>query len=142
MHGYIYNRARPLFKKNIPVIKSLANAGWEPMPMAKTDANIWLEQFGSPENEWWMTLYNPTENILSGWLELDDKTNRWTGFLPLTDSYIFQNLEGKFPFAIASEDVLIIKLEKESLVLPKKYADSLMSSIVSSSVFSPELISI
>jgi len=137
----LYNRDRHLFKKYIPIIKSLANAGWEPVPVARTDSDVWLEQFGSPEKEWWLTLYNPSKNIVSGWLELDDKTNKWTGYLPLTDSYIIQNADSKSPFAIAPEQVIIIKMDKESFVLPKKIIDTLKPSIMCFSASTAELVS-
>lgn len=42
-----YNRDRPLFKKYIPLIKRIAEAGWQPVTGARCDnARLWVERFG------------------------------------------------------------------------------------------------
>jgi hypothetical protein len=42
-----YNRDRPLFKKYIPVIKRLSEAGWEPITYARADnPQVYVERFG------------------------------------------------------------------------------------------------
>ena len=46
-----YNRDRPLFKKYIPLIKRIAEAGWEPITGFKSDdSRIFLERFGPGED--------------------------------------------------------------------------------------------
>ncbi|HET6382821.1 MAG TPA: hypothetical protein VFJ58_05470, partial [Armatimonadota bacterium] len=43
-----YNRDRNLFRKYIPVIRDLAEAGWDPITGARTgNPNLWVERFGS-----------------------------------------------------------------------------------------------
>ncbi len=44
-----YNRDRPLFKEYIPAIRAVAEAGWQPVTLARSDnANVWVERFGKP----------------------------------------------------------------------------------------------
>ena len=51
----LYNRDRPLFRKYIPICKRLSEAGWQPIPLARTDrAEVFVERFGSR----YLTLYN------------------------------------------------------------------------------------
>jgi hypothetical protein len=46
-----YERDRQLFKKYIPILRRINNAGWQPVTYAKTNQkNIWVERFGSWEN--------------------------------------------------------------------------------------------
>src|SRR5690606_25980801 len=43
----LYNRDRELFKKYIPLVKTVAEAGWQPVTHATADnASVWLERFG------------------------------------------------------------------------------------------------
>jgi hypothetical protein len=42
-----YNRDRPLFRKYLPVIRTVAEAGWQPVTAAMCDnPAIWIERFG------------------------------------------------------------------------------------------------
>jgi len=68
-----YNRDRPLFKKYLPVIKAVAEAGWHPETGAECDnPRIWVERFG-PQSEGpvFLTLYNDTSEPQSGMLRLE-----------------------------------------------------------------------
>lgn len=43
-----FERDRPLFVKYLPLIKSLSQAGWQPLTQAHTSrAEVWIERFGS-----------------------------------------------------------------------------------------------
>jgi len=54
----LYNRDRALFKKYIPVIRRIAEAGWEPVPWAVTDqGDVWIERFGGGR-EAFFTIFN------------------------------------------------------------------------------------
>lgn len=54
----LYNRDRPLFKKYIPVIRRIAEAGWEPIPWANSnDKSVWVERFGEGR-ELFFTAFN------------------------------------------------------------------------------------
>jgi hypothetical protein len=51
----LYNRDRPLFLKYIPLCKAVAEAGWQPVPLATTgDPLVYVERFGVA----FLTVYN------------------------------------------------------------------------------------
>ncbi len=70
-----YNRDRPLFRKYIPVIKRVAEAGWQPVTGATCDnERIWIERFGpDAKHVVFITLHNNTAQSQSGLLHLDPK---------------------------------------------------------------------
>ncbi len=46
-----YEPARPLFKKYLPLIQTIAKAGWQPVTHATTDDHsVYVERFGTPES--------------------------------------------------------------------------------------------
>lgn len=55
-----YNRDRPLFKRYLPVIKQIAEAGWQPVTRGACDnADILVERFGpAPDGAVYFTLFN------------------------------------------------------------------------------------
>jgi len=55
-----YNRDRSLFKKYLPVIKQVAEAGWEPITLAtSSDPDVWIERFGvAPATGLFFTVMN------------------------------------------------------------------------------------
>lgn len=57
-----HNRDRPLFKKYIPVIKRVAESGWQPVMLAvSSNPNVWLERFGQPASgKLFVTAFNNT----------------------------------------------------------------------------------
>lgn len=68
-----YERDRPLFKKYLPVIRQLAEAGWQPVTgVTCGNGNLLVERFG-PDADGVMrfTVYNDTAGPQSGILEVD-----------------------------------------------------------------------
>lgn len=59
-----YNIGRPFFKKYIPLIKMISQAGWEPITYATTKSNeISIERFGNNINDGlYFTIYNHSGN--------------------------------------------------------------------------------
>jgi hypothetical protein len=55
-----YNRDRPLFKRYLPVIKQVAEAGWQPVTLGTCgNTNILVERFGpAPDGAVFFTLFN------------------------------------------------------------------------------------
>jgi hypothetical protein len=55
-----YNRDRYLFKKYIPIIKRMAESGWQPITRARCkNDKVLLEQFGDPKNgSFYITAFN------------------------------------------------------------------------------------
>ncbi|HOJ59438.1 MAG TPA: hypothetical protein PK878_04060 [bacterium] len=56
----LYNRDRELFKKYQPVIKKVAEAGWEPVTYVRSsEPDVWVERFGpDSEGNWYITVLN------------------------------------------------------------------------------------
>ncbi len=93
----LYNRDRPLFKKYLPIIQEVAEAGWQPITHTQSNQeSIWIERFGpSKEGIIYLTVMNAVtdskeytlagENILEQngeWEELlTGKEGRWEGDL-------------------------------------------------------------
>jgi hypothetical protein len=71
-----YNRDRGLFKKYQPLIKRVAEAGWQPLTGARCgNKNIWIERYGDG-GSWYLTLYNDTKETQTGLLSSDPKASR------------------------------------------------------------------
>jgi hypothetical protein len=68
-----YNRDRPLFKKYIPLIRKLDEAGWKPVPYASTEPdNIRIERYGDfAKKDLAFTIHNPTDRQTDVILKLD-----------------------------------------------------------------------
>jgi len=62
----LYNRDRNLFKKYIPIIKKIAEAGWEPISYAVTDkGDVYIERFGpDADGNVYFTLLNNSNETL------------------------------------------------------------------------------
>jgi hypothetical protein len=58
-----YNRDRHLFKRYIPLIRLIAQAGWEPVTGVRGDNSfVYIERYGDFEDEFlYLTLLNPTD---------------------------------------------------------------------------------
>lgn len=57
-----YEPARPLFRKYIPLIQMISQAGWQPLTHARADGEIYIERFGNPEKgAVYFTLLNETD---------------------------------------------------------------------------------
>jgi len=63
-----YNRDRPLFRKYLPVIRRVAEAGWQPVTEAACDnPAIWAERFGPDTNGVrYFTLFNDSAAVQTG----------------------------------------------------------------------------
>ena len=68
-----YNRDRPLFKKYIPLIRRVAEAGWQPVTNGESDnTSIFVERFGLGQTgALFFTLCNGTSAKQRGQLVID-----------------------------------------------------------------------
>jgi len=66
MDPSLYEPVRPLFKKYMPMIIKLANAGWEPVTkVSVNNPGLYVERFGNPyEETCYITVYNPGPDTL------------------------------------------------------------------------------
>ena len=68
----IYDRDRDLFVKYIPIIKTLSDAGWEPIPYATCDnPDIKFERYGSIDDGVYYTVGNIGSEVRNGALTID-----------------------------------------------------------------------
>lgn len=57
-----YEPARPLFRKYIPLIRMISQAGWRPLTHGRADGGVYIERFGDPDSETvYFTLLNETD---------------------------------------------------------------------------------
>jgi hypothetical protein len=68
-----YERDRPLFRKYIPLVKQVAEAGWQPVPHAVCQNEmILVERFGpGADGRVWLTLFNDTPESQAGTITID-----------------------------------------------------------------------
>jgi hypothetical protein len=68
-----YNRDRGLFKKYLPLIRAVDEAGWEPVPHATASpAEVRVERYGSGERgKLFFTVHNPGAAEIEATLTLD-----------------------------------------------------------------------
>ena len=102
-----YNRDRLLFKKYIPLCKRVAEAGWEPITLARSDdEHVYVERFGDR----YLTVFNdsPERRTATVRLELE-------GDLPASSSELVtgQSIswrDGKTTLTLEAEDVALVDL--------------------------------
>jgi hypothetical protein len=64
----LYNRDRPLFKKYVPLCKLVAEAGWEPITLARSDdEHVHVERFGTR----YLTVFNDSQARRTATITLD-----------------------------------------------------------------------
>ena len=99
----LYNRDRDLFKKYVPLCKTVAEAGWQPITRARSDnPKVYVERFG----EKYLTVFNDsgrqTEVVITLTSEASGKVRELVGGtdLPVMD--------GKLTLSLKAEDVAVI----------------------------------
>ena len=69
----IYNRDRSLFKKYVPLVREVAEAGWEPVTLARSsNRNVFAERFGRR----YLTLCNDTAKSQKARVSIDFPARR------------------------------------------------------------------
>ncbi len=111
-----YNRDRPLFKRYIPLIKLVAEAGWQPVTLAKCDnAHIQVERFGPDSaGRVFLTLFNSEKESQTGKVSIPSG-HPWTPRAghPLTDLVSQTALvpaPGGWEVRLESQQTAVIKL--------------------------------
>jgi hypothetical protein len=108
-----YNRDRPLFRKYQPIIRQVAQAGWQPVTHATGDSpNIWVERFGpDASGAVYLTLLNDTAQPQEGRLTVD------TAALSIPTSPAGQELVGGQPVSLSGGRVLVRLRSQEAQVV-------------------------
>ncbi len=99
----LYNRDRPLFKKYIPVIRQLAEAGWQPLTRVQTlDQRILAERFGDR----FVTMFNPGSERLTFRVRLAGMEARPCRELLSDEIVTWRN--GETTWTLEGEDVAVL----------------------------------
>jgi len=102
----LYNRDRPLFKKYVPLCKAVAEAGWEPITLARSsDPHVYLERFGAR----YLTVFNDSPDERTVTIRLESGTPLSSRELLTGRGVPWQ--DGKTTLTLKAEDVAVIELE-------------------------------
>ncbi|NOX53099.1 MAG: hypothetical protein GXP27_01400 [Planctomycetes bacterium] len=109
-----YNRDRHLFKKYLPVIKRIAEAGWEPITLARADdPAVWIERFGqSASSGLFFTVMNTAKELRRVRLTLDPKLAAAGRLVDLLSGQSFSLQSGPSSLTLQPEEVRAFRLEK------------------------------
>ena len=103
----LYNRDRPLFTKYVPLCRRVAEAGWEPITMARsTDELVYVERFGTR----YLTIFNDSRQERTTTIEL-------SGAAPLSSRELLTGRtirwdDRKTTLTLAGEDVALVELDR------------------------------
>jgi len=101
----LYDRDRDLFKKYVPLCKRVAEAGWEPLPRARSShKDVYVERFGDR----YLTVYNAGSQPWQATITTESDVNG-----PTPDLVSGQNLDWqqkKAMITLAPGDVAVLKL--------------------------------
>jgi hypothetical protein len=101
----LYNRDRPLFKKYVPLCRRVAEAGWEPITLARSsDERVYVERFGTR----YLTVFNDGPQERTTTIELSGDAP--TASRELLTGRAIRWDGGKTTLTLGGEDVAVIEL--------------------------------
>ena len=99
----LYDRDRDLFKKYVPLVREIAEAGWEPVTLARSsNRNVFVERFGRR----YLTLCNDTATPQKARVTLD---------VPVRQQAV-ERISGA-PVAVSADGVFTIGLQPQTTAL-------------------------
>jgi hypothetical protein len=110
-------QAKPLLTRVVPLIKTVASAGWEPVTRARSgDPGLLVERFGSPERgPVYFTVWNRTSEERDVVLGLDETAGRWCGDGAAASELAGQRkldiAAGTISLRLPADEVAVIRLE-------------------------------
>lgn len=103
----LYDRDRPLFKKYVPLCKRVAEAGWEPVTLARSsDPKVYVERFGDR----YLTVFNDSPETRTATITLDGLAPAKPESPELVRAGRVAWKDGKATVTLAAEDVAVIDL--------------------------------
>jgi hypothetical protein len=110
-----YNRDRPLFKKYLPVIRRVAEAGWQPISLATCDnPQIFVERFGPDAGAAvYLTLMNESAQPQRGLVTVDAAALRLTGRLTaqeLVSDRMLAPAGARFPVVLSPQQTWAVRI--------------------------------
>jgi hypothetical protein len=101
----LYERDRPLFSKYVPLCKRVAEAGWEPITLARSsDQRVYLERFG----ERYLTVFNDSADRRTAAITLEGDAP--ASSRELVGGKAIEWRDGKATVTLDGEDVAVIEL--------------------------------
>ncbi len=110
----VVNRHRPVFAKYVPTIIEVAEAGWQPVTLARTDdPDVWIERFGDGKTLY-LTVFNPSATRKTVTVTLDPRSEV-TLRSGLTDVLTGKSVRWKprtasFEVGLDAEDVAVYRI--------------------------------
>lgn len=100
----LYERDRPLFKKYVPLCKLVAEAGWEPVSLVRSDnEGVHVERFGDR----YLTVFNDTDRRQDVGLTVETHVRQIT---KLAGACELGFVDGKVTLTLDPEDVAVLQM--------------------------------
>jgi hypothetical protein len=101
----LYNRDRGLFKKYVPLCRQMAEAGWEPIALARSsDGRVYVERFG----EKLLTVFNDSQQRREATITLEGGNPQSSR--ELLGGRAVQWHDGKTTLTLDAEDVAVLEI--------------------------------
>jgi hypothetical protein len=101
----LYDRDRPLFKKYVPLCQRVAEAGWEPITLARSsDEHVYVERFGTR----YLTVFNDSPQPRTATIRLEGKAPESSRELLSGQTAAWR--DGTTTLTLAGEDVAVLEL--------------------------------
>ncbi len=101
----LYNRDRPLFKKYVPLCRLVAEAGWEPVTLARSgDEHVYVERFGTR----YLTVFNDSPDRRTAVVRVDMQVAATSR--ELVSGRVVSWQEKKTTLTLDAGDVAVIEL--------------------------------
>lgn len=106
-----YNRDRPVFRKYVPIIKPVAEAGWQPVTLATSNnPQVWVERFGIPGNAIYLTVRNASSAPQSARITLQKPLTAKAVLLDMVTTQTVPVQDGVLTIDLQSEQTVAIRL--------------------------------
>ena len=107
----LYNRDRPLFKKYLPIVQTVAEAGWQPVTLATSDnPDVWLERFGTPGGALYLTVRNNAATPQKARVTLAPPLQVAGALKDVVSGRALTASRGAFEIELASDETAVLKL--------------------------------
>lgn len=109
----VVEKHRPVFAQYVPTIIRIAEAGWEPVTLARSEEpGIWIERFGKGSS-FYLTVFNSSDQRKTASITLDERC-RLSGKSKLTDVLRGKPARwnpGVFSVDLDPEDVAVFRID-------------------------------
>ncbi|MBP7052670.1 MAG: hypothetical protein KBE65_16795 [Phycisphaerae bacterium] len=104
----LYERDRPLFKKYVPLCKVVAEAGWEPVTLARSDCDgVYVERYGDR----YLTVFNDTDRRQAVSVTVEMKAD--DAVTDLVGGREIDRTNGRIALTLDPEDVAVLQMLRD-----------------------------